>query len=188
MSQLASDNEHAFRVLFDEYHQKVYSLAIHLTRSESIAEDIVQDVFLKIWQNRSNLDKIEYFKAYLKVAARNTSLNYLRKIAREKLAMEGLVLSDITSVKGSTTDPERSIIEKQYGQILEQAIGSLPPRQAQIYRMSRIMGMKNGEIALELGISIHTVKEHLKIAMKRIFASLENQIELVIAAAIAIYF
>src|SRR5258708_27390174 len=88
LARVSAGSEKAFRELFDQYRDRVYNFSMHLTRSEILSEEIVQDVFMKIWINRSNLTNISFFASYVRVAARNTALDYFRKLAREKLAME----------------------------------------------------------------------------------------------------
>jgi RNA polymerase sigma-70 factor (family 1) len=173
----------AFRSLFDQYRQRIYSFSMYLTRSEIISEEIVQDVFMKIWINRETLTEISVFSAYIRTAARNAALDYFRKMTREKMALHTLS----QKARENSGANEDTILDREYGRILSEVIHALPPRQKEVYKLSREQGVKNEEIARQLGISIYTVKEHLKIAMRTVLHELEGRIELIVATAIALY-
>lgn len=183
LQQVAEGSETAFRTLFDKYCQKIYVLAMYLTHSDVLSEEIVQDVFMKVWNNREQLLEIDYFNSWVRTIARNTVLNYLRSLAREKLALNKLELNE----NANTSSSEDILIEKQYRQILEEAIRQLPPQQKKVYLLSRQSGLKNEDIARQLGISIHTTKEHLQRALYFIRSYLDDRIELVVIAAISYY-
>ena len=90
--QVSEGDAIAFRQLFDHYRNKIYSLGMYLTRSETLSEEIVQDVFLKVWEKREELTGINYFNAWLRTVAKNTCSNYLRSLAMEKIALSRFAL------------------------------------------------------------------------------------------------
>lgn len=183
LSRVAKGDESAFRVLFDRHRQKIYNLAMYLTRSEVHSEEILQDVFMKVWKNRAQLNEIIYFNAWLRTIARNTTTNYLKSLAREKLALGKLQRNQSTD-KNAT---EYEMLEKQYKQLLEEAIAQLPPQQKRVYLLSRTGGLRYELIAAEMGITVNTTKEHLKKALGSIRGYLDKRIELIVAAAILLY-
>lgn len=181
--QVAQGNEHAFRHLYDKYRNKIYSLGMHLTRSEILSEEIVQDVFMKLWEKRDQLPGINYINAWLRTVARNTCSNYLRNLAMEKLVMNRYSLQNIAE----TPSPENDLAAKEYEQIIEAAIRQLPPQQKKVYLLSRQAGKKQAEIADELNISIYTVKEYMKLAHRSIRQHLETKLDIVILLAIVMF-
>ena len=179
--QVSEGDAIAFRQLFDHYRNKIYSLGMLLTRSETLSEEIVQDVFLKVWEKREQLAEINYFNAWLRTVAKNTCSNYLRSLAMEKIALSRFASGSDTE----TASVENDVIAKEYGQIIDEAIRQLPPQQKKVYMLSRHSGKKQDEIARELNISIYTVKEYMKLAQRSIRQYLESKLDLVILAIIA---
>lgn len=181
--QVAEGSTIAFQHLFDLYRNKIYSLGMYLTRSEFLAEEIVQDVFMKVWENREQLAGIQYFNAWLRTVAKNTCCNYLRTMALEKLAMNQLAANTATE----TASSENEVIARQYEQIIDAAIQQLPAQQKKVYLLSRKAFKKQEEIAHELNISVYTVKEYMKLAQRSIRRYLENRTELVVLTAVVFY-
>jgi RNA polymerase sigma-70 factor (family 1) len=170
----AEGNEAAFRILFDKYHQKIYSFAFHLTRSRFLAEEITQEVFLKIWLKRQDLAGINFFYSYLKVVCRNVGLNYLDRIAREKLILKYIELNS-ADADHSTVN---TVLSNEYQQILDDVIDRLPEQQRKVFLLSRQDGLKYDEIAAQLHISRHTVNEYMKKALLFIRNQLHRQLNL----------
>ena len=181
--QVSQGNEYAFRQLYDKYRNKIYSLGMHLTRSEMLSEEIVQDVFMKIWEKRDQLEGINYFNSWFRTVTRNTCSNYLRSLAMEKIVMNRYALQN----NSETPSPENDVIAKEYQQIIEAAIRQLPPQQKKVYLLSRQGGKKQAEIAHELNISIYTVKEYMKLAQRSIRQHLESNLDVSILLAIVIF-
>jgi RNA polymerase sigma-70 factor (ECF subfamily) len=183
LRRVAEGDEKAFRRLFDGYRQKIYNLGMYLTRSETLAEEIVQDVFLKVWQKRQELTIIDFFNSWIRTVARNTSINYLRSLAVERLGLINLAGSETTD----TNSPETSLANKEYAKILQEAITRLPPQQQKVWIMARQQGLKQEEIAKQLGISIFTVKEYMKLALRSIKTYLEKRIDVMVILGVALY-
>lgn len=162
----ASGDESAFGRLFEHYKDRIYTIAFKLTRSNIISEEIVQDVFLKIWQKRADLNAIQNFSAYLFIIARNAAYKILKDIARTH---KFVVLSDEDQAL-LNNDAADLLIEKEYGLILQNAIDRLPSQQKQVYYLVKDQGYKRDEVASQLHIQPETVKFHLAQAMKNIRA------------------
>ena len=157
----ASGDGNAFRKIYNNYSNRLYAYSLRITEKEDLAEEIVQDVFIKIWTNRAELTAIDRFDSYLYVVARNHCFNSLKRIARE-----AVILKELS--KGMTelhNEHEEAIIHKEYLKILNDSVSKLPPQQQLIYNLSRNSGLKYDEIALTLNLSKNTVKAHLKKAL-----------------------
>jgi RNA polymerase sigma-70 factor (family 1) len=166
LRQVANGNEAAFARLFAHYSPWVYATSLRLTESSELAEEIVQDVFMKIWLNRSGLPEINRFADYLFIIARNQSFTAMRRLIRR----HG-ILGDLTKgneAEDNATDAE--ILYKDYQSVLQEAISRLPSRQNEVYKLCKQKGLKKEEAARLLGISPHTVKIHLKEALRSIRA------------------
>ncbi len=166
LEQIASGDKSAFAELFSCYRDRVYTISFKLTRSDIIAEEIVQDVFLKIWQKRADLKNIENFNAYLFIVTRNDAYKVLKDIARNH---NFVILSeeDQALVINDTSD---LLMGKEYSLLLQNAIDRLPNQQKQVYSLIKDQGFKREEVARKLQIQPETVKFHLAQAMKNIRA------------------
>lgn len=154
-------DEQAFATLFSRYRGKLYHYTLTYTQSKEIAEDLVHEVFLKIWTRREELTGIDNFNAYLYRMSRNLAISGLRRRAREYLMLAELrqdsfeVIPDI--------DP---VFVKEVRASILRAIDKLSPQQRKIFILSREQGLRQEQIAEELGISINTVKTHMSRALQ----------------------
>lgn len=159
--ELSQGNELAFTKLYNEYKNVVFSTALKITKSKILAEEVVQDVFLKIWQNHENLAEITNIENYLFIISRNHIFDMIKKIARDtSLAIDSNYKST------STNDTEDAIKDDQYNVILNQIVDQLPPQQQKIYKMAKWDGLSHQKIGEDLGISTETVKKHMAQALK----------------------
>lgn len=163
---IAKGDEAAFATLFNNYRNKIYSIAYELTESTIISEEIVQDTFLKIWLKRETLEDITHFKAYLFTITRNYVFSALKSIARK----QNLELNVVQNILVYHSDTENNLVQKEYDGILKRAVDSLPPKQRQVYVLMKENGYKRHEVAAELQLSEETVKTHLAHAMRTIRA------------------
>lgn len=170
LMEVAAGNENAFRQLFYQYHEQLGRYIFHITHSHELTEEIVQDIFLKIWMNNEALAEIKNFKAYLFVLSKNHTLNYLRKLAKE-LSQKRKWEEDFLSIQFLDNVPENT-----YYRLLDEAIDRLPPQQQKVYLLSRHQRLKHAEIADQLNISKETVKSYLKIATASITAYITSNL------------
>lgn len=152
----------AFSKLFYEYHQELAGYIFKLIRSQELTEEIVQDTFLKIWNQRNSLLTIGNFRAYLFTVSRNYTFNVMRAEARKLTQQQQW----ITELLHESTD-EISDTEHKY-QLLDEAIAQLPSQQQKVWILSRKDGMKQEEIAQLLQLSRETVKRHISLATSSI--------------------
>ncbi len=177
--QVANGSELAFRQLFDAYWNKIFQVARMLSKSNVLAEELVQDIFLKIWLNRRDLATVGKFDGYLFTIARNHIYNELRKKTREQAFVEHLEQHFLESY----SLPEQLLILKETTELIHQAVEILPEQQRAVYKLSRNEGLDYNTIAEKLGISRSTVKNHMTQALKTLRLYLSNHAgELVLAA------
>ena len=166
LAQIAGGSEQAFATLFHKYRDKVYSVAFRLTESTFLAEEVVQDLFLKLWIQRGKLSEIKSFEDYLFIMARNQVFSALRRIALQKNLAENLSITLPQSANSTYED----ICNTEYDQMIRTAIDQLPHQQREIYILSKEKELKRDEIAQLLHISPETVKTHLSRAIRHIRA------------------
>lgn len=161
--KVAANDEQAFRQLFDNYHQQLGAHMLQITRSMELAEEVVQDVFLKIWMSREVLTEVRDFRAYLFVVSKNHALNCLRRLAKERVLKKEWESDQ--RVRRLTADTEQSA---GYYSLIDKAIDQLPPQQQKVYLLSRHQRLKYSEIAIQLNLSRETVKKYLQFAIASI--------------------
>jgi RNA polymerase sigma-70 factor (family 1) len=174
--QVAEGDEKAFGQVFKTYYNQLGEFIMRITESEPLTQEIVQDVFLKIWINRGSLAKLDCFKAYLLVVARNHAFNCLKQIAREKSRKKEWVNSVLR--QATINVEETDTIDT--GNLIDEAVALLPPQQKKVYSFSRRDGMRQEEIARELNISLETVKKHMVLALRFLKNHLRTHISLLI--------
>lgn len=174
VSELKEGNEKAFRQLFDLYYQDIYGYSISLLKSKEAAEENVQDVFMKVWLYRENLNTNQSFKAYIFTIARNQAFNTLNKAANDIALKEAVFYESQKSHEYG----DYSIREADCKKLRKQAMKQLPPKRKQIFKMSRKKGMSYEEISQELGISINTVRNQMSKALEsmRVFFHVHDEI------------
>lgn len=160
--RISKEDEKAFQKLFMLYKDKVYSIASVYSDNLNDAEEVVQDVFLRIWKYRTKLININNFEAWLVTITRNRALTILKKRAIESKRKEGLS----NYFPKSINDTAYRIEERQLQNMLEEALEHLSPRQRKIFELSRIQGKDRVSIAQNLGLSPTTVSVHLTIAIR----------------------
>jgi RNA polymerase sigma-70 factor (family 1) len=173
--QVIQGNQSAFGVLFNKYHHQLGTYIFRLTDSMELAEEIAQDVFLKIWTNRETLCEIQCFKAYLFVMSKNRALNCIKKTIREQKHQ--------TQWQEEEGREEQLVLQEtesnNYYALLDIAIDHLPPQQQKVYLLSRHDRLKYAEIAQKMDISRETVKKYLQLAVSHISTYLESHSDVV---------
>lgn len=164
LARVAEADEAAFTVVFEQYRKKVYSIALMLTDEDDIAEEMVQEVFLKVWTNRSTLPDLADFNAWLFIVTRNAAYKTLQKMAHSKKVVQdaGYHLPEFSN------ETDDSILYHNYQQVLREAIDRLPPQQKAVWLMAKEEGLKRAEIAERMRLKPDTVKEYLSLASKSI--------------------
>jgi RNA polymerase sigma-70 factor (family 1) len=162
LQRIAMDDEQAFRELFIFYHHEIGSFTHSLLHDRETTLEVVQDIFVKIWLNRTRLLEIDNFTAYLFITTRNHVLNKIRQSLREKKRHTSYLQS--ASILESSAPDEVQNIEERY-QLLEKAVNNLPPQQQKVFTL-RQQGLKNPEIAKVLNISTVSVAKYQQLALR----------------------
>jgi RNA polymerase sigma-70 factor (ECF subfamily) len=174
--QLSEGSEKAFRAIFELYKNRFYAVALKMTRSEYIAEEIVQEVFVTIWDRRTRLVDVEKPDTYLFTTVYNSIYAHFKKIALEKRTREAL----FSQPEELESPLELLLQHKENEQLLQRAIAHLPPQQQLVYKLLKQDGLSREEVAAQLHISPNTVKNHLQEAMKFLRTYLERALPLLI--------
>lgn len=164
LSRVAKGDSHAFTILFDHYQKYVFGFGLKLTYSEELAEEIVQDIFLKIWYGRDKLGRVENFGAYLNRLVRNHAFNLLRQVAGHAKANQRIGISS-TELDNST---QRTLDFRETARLLKEAVELLPAQQKKVFALCHEQGLKYDEAAQQLNISSATVHYHMKLALNDI--------------------
>lgn len=162
--KLKEGDELAFVKIYNQYRNKVYNYAYQLSKSADTAEEIVQEVFIRLWQKREQINTDFSFSGYIRKITLNHVLNHLKKIAREKALQEEV----FHHISGNTSRAEDQLLEKELRKVYEEAIAQLPARKKLIYKMVRSEELSHEEIAIKLNISKNTVKNHMVEASKSV--------------------
>lgn len=158
----ASGGQGAFTELFMQNRHKLFSFLMRLTQSPEATEDVIQDIFMKLWRNKSSLAEIDNFSSYLFRMAQNQCITQFKRMAKETLILSRLA-SDSSPSRSTTED---HIAVKEVQEQLQQAVAKLTPQQKLVFTLSREKGLKYDEIAAELNISPSTVKNHMIDALR----------------------
>jgi RNA polymerase sigma-70 factor, ECF subfamily len=162
MNVTTSDSERTIRQLFNEYfHQLVYS-SFHIVNDYHQAEDIVQDVFVKFWQNFDQMDHKNELKSYLFRAVRNSSLNFLRHLKIKQKYMEQTGNPNLAVVKPT----EDEITENETNNRIHRAVNKLPDNWREAFILSKYDQLKYHEIAKKMNISQKTVEKYISKALQ----------------------
>jgi RNA polymerase sigma-70 factor (family 1) len=161
---LQDGNDRAFEYFYYKFKNQVYSFALKLLIDREMAREIVQQVFVKLWENRAKLDPDRSVEPYLYVVTRNACFDWLAKVNREKkLKMHFVEMNDMRNC-----DTENSVLLQEYEELAINAVASLPEKRRQVFELYRKEELTYEQIATELGISKNTVKTHLLKSYKSI--------------------
>lgn len=166
--RLINNDEAAFCELYALYKNRLMYFAMKFLKSSNFAEDVFQDAFAAVWQNRRFLHPESPFAPYIYTIVKNRILNLLAGIDQEQ-QLKNTILSGSVDISNNTED---SILDADLNQLLDKALQSLTLRQRRIFDMSRKEMKSHQEIADELNISVYTVQQHISASLKVIRAYL----------------
>lgn len=173
--QIAAGDEKSFRILYDKYWHNIYGMSLTYTKSVAEAQDMVQEVFLKVWEKRANLAEAETPAGFLFTLARNLIISALRKKAVRVLAQNAGLQEEAPLLPDNFLLSDARIILKQSETAINKAIASLTPQQQQIFILSRKEGLSHEEISQRLGINRYTVKNHIVAALHTLRQQLSKE-------------
>lgn len=172
-------DKNAFRQLYEKYYAGLVIIASRYTGQQSVAEETVQDTFLKLWENHRQIEIRENLSSYLYASVRNGCLNYLKHLLIERKYSAGRAqqLHKVSHfIHISQEDGSSILIAEEMEKSLRQALAELPPKCREIFILHRQEGMKYSEIAKKLGISQNTVQKQISIALEKLRAKLLQHI------------
>ncbi len=153
----------AFDALFLRWYPQVCRFLLTLVKESTLAEDLAQGVFMKLWLNRERLDPSKSLKNYLLVLSRNSALDVFR--SKRSLIMDNLV------TPSDKPSPDRTEYLAEFAETqsrLFQAVQQMPPQRRNVFVMSRFQHLSSEEIASKLALSVRTVEKHLQLALDNI--------------------
>lgn len=182
---LRKGSREAFEKLYQLYASDIYAFSMSLLKSKALAEDVVQEVFLKVWLKRSEINPDLSFRSFIFTIARNLAFNTLAKAANHSKLRE--VVFYKSQKKESTV--EEKLMEEHYEKLKDRAIRELTPSCKRVFEMSRKEGKSYQEISEELGVSINTVKNQISIALNaiRIFLAKHGDITFLLLFFMELY-
>lgn len=158
IEQIRNGNRDAFEIFYWSYRQPVYNLALKYLKSQELAEDAVQDVFLKIWSSRENLNDDKSLRGLLFSSLKNHVLNMIKTNKRRIIRQFDYIEHTVHLNSG----PDEDVQHAELQQILKEGIQQLPIGKQTVFRLKRIEGYSNREIANRLDISVNTVKSQFQ--------------------------
>jgi len=162
-SRLAGGDQEAFQEFFEANHRKVFNYIFRVVKSREVSEELMLDIFVKVWSAKEMMVDVKNIDAFLYRMALNKALDFLKTAARES-KLKTLLLNHIQSQAEAYTDENYSV--KEFENQLKGFIDQLPPQQQLILSLSREEGLSHQQIAEQLLISKNTVKNHLVTALK----------------------
>jgi RNA polymerase sigma-70 factor (family 1) len=174
LEKIAAGDQAVFRQVYGSFYKRLFQFALAIVKTRETAEEIVEDVFVRIWRQKTSVPSIRNLRVYLYMATKNTALNYLSKKARESIT-EPFDHIHI-EMSGSGITPEDILITAEMYRKLQEAVEALPPRCKMVFKLVREDGLRYKEIAEILNISVNTIDVHMAIAVKRIAAALRAEL------------
>jgi RNA polymerase sigma-70 factor (ECF subfamily) len=173
LAQLLLGNQQAFEIIYNQYSARLYGNLLKMVKSDAEAQEILQDVFLKVWTNRQQIDIEQSFRAYLFKIVENKVYDFFRKAARDKKRAAHLM----ATASAGYMHIEEMLLTKENASLLGKAIESLPPQRQQIFRLCKLEDKSYKEVSELLGISVSTISDHIVKATKSIRLYFENNEE-----------
>jgi RNA polymerase sigma-70 factor (family 1) len=168
--RLKSNDQAAFNELYRKYERKIFYNLSKLVHSNQTAAELHQDVFLKVWQSRDQINAELPFEAFLVTIAKNIAIDFYRSTSRNKKLMDHLV-----SLMTEVHDPVTDLMEaKDYQGILEKAVSKLPPQRQLVFRYIKLEDQSYEKAAAYFGVSVGTIKDHMAKAMAFLKEEMKN--------------
>lgn len=163
-------SEKAFRELYDRYHVQMFYIAKKYVKSTDLAEDAVQNIFVKLWEKRYKIDASKSIKGFLFTMLRNHVLNMIRDRKDEIVSMSGIE----EKKHPNQNQTEDDLIYKEYHEIVQRGLEELSDRKREVFELKTLQGHSNSEVADLLNINIRTVKTHFYNSSKFMREYLKN--------------
>jgi len=181
-NRIKNDDKQAFNILFEEYYGRLCEFSYRIIANKQLSEEIVADVFAKIWIKRHRIEITGSIRAYLFQSTKNTTLSYLRKRKKETVNIEDLVNFQFKD----ESNPEKELIKNENLKSYENILSIIPEKSRAVFIMHRFDRLKYREISAILGISQKTVEKHMGKAIKLMREYKNNMAVLILITVIAI--
>lgn len=165
LKNIAEGDETSFRILFNRYHKKLYNHLFDITKSKEVAEELVTDIFVKIWSGRELVLEIRDVEAFLKKVGYNKSMDFFRVAARNAKLQKAI---EREMGYASEAPADVRLYDVELKQILQKAAMQLSPQRRLVFTLSREENLTHDQIAKKLNLSRNTVKNHMVEAIKSI--------------------
>lgn len=159
---IVKGDETCYEQLFLRYYVIVRKFIGGFIGNQQAAEDLAQELFIRLWNKRFSIDPLKSIRNWLMVSARNAALNWLKSESR----IQETSIDKAEEDRLSVSSPIEAIAYRQFEADLNNAISALPDRRKQIFKMSRVDHLPNDEIASRLGLSVRTVEKHIELALR----------------------
>lgn len=170
VKEIKADNMLAFDVMYKKYCRRVYKFGYSILKSSEESENLTQDVFLNLWENRHRIENNSSIKSYIFTITYNSAISIIRKRAKEFEFYEYLKTQQQINEQPVNIELEYNELKNKLDEIIER----LPPRQREIYLLHRVEGLKYQAIAKRLNISVNTVENHMSYSLRSIREKLGN--------------
>lgn len=177
LEKLKNDDQSAFTVIFTKYYQDLVQFSYSFTRNSDYSEEIVQEVFLKLWENRNSLVIHSSLKSFLLKTVQNRSIDSLRHLGITSKYAAAILDHPLLS----ENDTENYILHSELEAKFNQAMDKIPAQYAEAFRMSRIELLNYQEIAQKLGVSVRTVEVRISRALGLLKEELKDFLVLILA-------
>ena len=164
LKRLAAGDDIAFNTIYEQYQQSVFAFAFYLTKSKELSEEVVQEVFVRVWEKKEQLPENMMILPYIKRMTQNLVLDLFRKAGREQALQQQLQ----DAMRNIFSHPDDQLQEKELRRIYRQGIDLLPPQKKIIYTLHRDHQLSYEQIADKLGLSPHTVRNHMAQAIRSV--------------------
>lgn len=172
ISRLKNDDVKAFDGLYNIYSKRLYRFSFSILKNKEDAEEIVQEVFMKVWEKRKEIDSSKSFKSYLFTISYNHIITLLRTRLKEKAYLDQLEKQFIFDNGSSQDETDYNIMKSR----IDRAVQELPKKRRQIYILSREKGLTHKEISEQLNISVKTVENQINLALRHLKKQLGDEL------------
>lgn len=166
-------DEHAYKKLFFCFHPSLFRFSYHLLKDAEIAEEVVSDVMMRIWDMENRLAQVDNLKHYLFTSTRNACLTRLAKKKLDVIEWNDAAGLDMVE----KNNPEHGLLLTEMEGIVESAVESLPSKCRMVFRLIKEEGFSHREVASILEISQNTIETHMRLALRKIRGALDNYLQ-----------
>lgn len=162
--RLKRGDEAAFNELYNAYSKPMYLKVLRMVKNKDTADELVQELFIKLWDNRNKIDTEKSFQSFMYTIAQNLVYNYFRKVASDHNMIESLLLRGVDYDPGA----EELLLNKEAAALLQQAIDQLSPQRRQAFNLCKIEGRSYEEASQIMGVSVATINSHITQSLQSI--------------------